>query len=183
MRNAPAFSDRSKGNSFLDNSEVLVRFALVPIAVAICYGFRWEVLRYLTSEANLRLDLLAGLHLQRLSLDTVQWRGSTYRYENACTFVDVWFGSIPLLWNLRRSVAANLGFFARLALAMFVFNVLRLSLSDVLFSTGLNWDLAHNVVSGIAYFAIWVWIWRNRPFLTSSRSPRVCPVPTPRSTM
>jgi hypothetical protein len=183
MRNAPVFSNRSERSSFLHNSEVLVRFALVPIAVAFCYCFRWELLRYLTSEANLRLDLLAGLHLQRLSLDTVQWRGSIYRYENACTFVDVWIGSMPLLWNLRRSVAANLGFFAQFAIALFVFNVFRLSLSDVLFSAGLNWDLAHNAVSGIAYFAVWVWFWRNRPFLTSPRWPVVCPVPTPRSTM
>ena len=167
----------------MHNSEVLVRFALVPIAVALCYCFRWEVLRYLTSEANLRLDLLAGLHLQRLSVDAVQWRGSIYRYENACTFVDVWFGSIPLLWNLRCSIAANLGFFARLAVALFVFNVFRLSLSDVLFSAGLNWDLAHNAVSGIAYCAVWVWIWRNRPFFTSPKWPVVCTVPTPRSTI
>jgi hypothetical protein len=100
---------------------VLVRFALVPIAVASCYCFRWEMLRYLSSEANLRLDLLAGLHLQRLSIDTVQWRGSVYQYENACTFIDVWFGSIPLLWNLGRPVAANLRFFAGLALALFAF--------------------------------------------------------------
>jgi hypothetical protein len=150
--------------------EILVRFALVPFAVALCYCFHWELLRYLTSEANLRLDLLAGLHLQRLSFDTVQWRGGIYRYENACTFVDVWFGAIPLLWNLRWSVAANFGFFAWFAVALFVFNVFRLSLSDVLFSVGLNWDVAHNAVSGITYFAVWVWIWRHRPFLNTSQT-------------
>lgn len=183
MQHAPAFPDSNNANSVFYTFEVLVRFALVPVAVALCYCFRWEVLRYLTSEANLRLDLLAGLHLQRLSLDTVQWRGSVYHYENACTFVDVWFGAIPLLWNLQRRVAANLGFFAQFAIALFVFNVFRLSLSDVLFSAGLNWDLAHNVVSGIAYFAVWVWIWRHRPFLKASQGLVACPVPTPRSTM
>jgi hypothetical protein len=176
MQNATASPSEGKTKFAMFSSEVLVRFALVPIAVASCYCFRWEMLRYLSSEANLRLDLLAGLHLQRLSIDTVQWRGSVYQYENACTFIDVWFGSIPLLWNLGRPVAANLRFFAGLALALFAFNIFRLSFSDLLFSAGLPWDLAHNAVSGIAYFAVWVWIWRHRPFLRTSQVP--CPLPS-----
>src|SRR5438270_7250938 len=74
---------------------LLIRFALAALAVAVSYCFRWEFLCFLTSEANLRLDLLAGIHLQRVSADTVLWKGVLYRYENPCTFVDVWFGSIP----------------------------------------------------------------------------------------
>jgi hypothetical protein len=140
-------------------SGLLIRFLLVAVFVGFSYLFRWEWLRYLTSEANLRLDLLAGIHLQRLSSDLVMWKGVLYRYENACTFVDVYFGSIPLLWDLRRSVARNLGFLGIVAVGYFAFNVFRLTVSDILFAVGLPWDLAHNVVSGITYFAVWVWVW------------------------
>jgi hypothetical protein len=143
---------------------LLARFALVTVAVGICYCFHWRPLRFLTSEANLRLDLLAGIPLERLSYDTVTWKGVLYRYENACTFVDVWLGSIPLLWNLRRSIAQNLAFLALVALGLFTFNVFRLSVSDVLFAAGLSWELAHNVISGVAYFLVWIWIWEHRPF-------------------
>jgi hypothetical protein len=115
-------------------SALLIRFALAALAVALSYFFRWEFLRFLTSEANLRLDLLAGIHLQRISADAVMWKGVLYGYENPCTFVDVWFGSLPLLWSVRRSVARNLGFMAVVAVGMFAFNVFRLSVSDVLWS-------------------------------------------------
>jgi hypothetical protein len=138
---------------------LLIRFVLAAAAVAFSYLFRWEFLRYLTSEANLRIDLLAGIHLQRISLDTVMWRGALYHYVNACTFVDVWFGAVPLLWSLRRTVRANLAFMAALAIGMFCFNVVRLSISDMLFAAGLSWDVAHNVISGVSYFIVWVWIW------------------------
>lgn len=137
---------------------LLVRFAWAALAVAFSYCFRWEFLRFLTSEANLRMDLLFGIHLHRISPDVVMWRGILYRYENACTFVDVWFGSIALLWNLRRSIIHNISFLVAVAMGMFCFNVFRLSVSDVLFAAGLPWDWAHNVISGISYFVVWIWI-------------------------
>ena len=140
-------------------SGLLIRFVLVAVFVGFSYLFRWPFLRYLTSEANLRLDLVAGIHLQRISNDVVMWKGALYNYENACTFVDVFFGTIPLVWDLKNSVLRNLGFLAIVAVAYFAFNVFRLTVSDVLFAIGLPWDLAHNVVSGISYFAVWVWIW------------------------
>jgi hypothetical protein len=143
---APSFSMQSRGS--LLSSEVMVRFALVPLAVAICYCFHWRLLRFLTPEVNMRLDWLAGIHLQRLTFDTVVWKG------------------VLLLWDLPRSVSGNLAF-AELAEGFFAFNVVRLSLSDVLFAAGLPWDLAHNVISGLAYFVVWVWIWRRRPFSAS----------------
>src|SRR5438045_3008292 len=76
-----------------------IRFALVALAVAGCYLFRWEWLRFLTSEANLLLDRAAGLRLERLSFDTVRWHGNRYQYQIACTFADVWCGAVPLLWS------------------------------------------------------------------------------------
>ena len=161
-QNAPSL--RTQNASSLLSSEMMVRFALVPLAVAICYCFEWRQLRFLTSEANLRLDLLAGISLQRLSYDTVTWRGALYRYENACTFVDVWFRCLPLLWHWGRGLIKNVLFFSGMALALFAFNVFRLSLSDSLFAAGLPWNVAHNVISGLAYFLVWVWVWRHRAY-------------------
>jgi len=155
--NASALPGEHRGH--LWSSGLLIRFALVPLFVGFCYLFHWQFLRYLTSEANLRLDLLAGIHLQRLSADLVMWKGALYKYENACTFVDVFFGTIPLVWDWRRSIARNLGLLGVVAVAYFAFNVFRLTVSDILFAIGLPWDLAHNVISGISYFAVWVWIW------------------------
>ena len=153
-----------RSRAFLLSSEVWLRLALVPLAIGLCYCFKWGPLRFLTSEGNLRLDSLTGIALERVSYDTVRWRGVLYSYENACTFVDVWFGCLPLLWDVRRSCTRNLVFFALVALGLFAFNIVRLSFSDMLFAVGVPWDLAHNVISGVAYFLVWVWIWTHRPF-------------------
>ncbi len=157
-------AEGSRAPSALLRSELWLRLALVPLAVVLCYCFRWDTLRFLTSEANLRLDLLFGIHLERLAPHAVQWRGVVYRYDIACAFIDVFFGSMPLLWNLRRSLWSNILFFLLLGLALFAFNVFRLSFSDLLFAWGLSWNLAHNAVSGVAYFVVWMWIWNHRPF-------------------
>ncbi|HWR34451.1 MAG TPA: hypothetical protein VN622_01105 [Clostridia bacterium] len=142
--------------------QLKVRLCLTALAVAVCYLFDWRQLRFITSELNLRLDLLAGIHLQRSTYDTVLWRGEIYRYGVACTFADVWCGAVPLLWSLRRSIIRNLLYILVFGLALLFFNVARLSFSDLLFAFGIPWDLAHNVVSGVCYFVIWTWIWRHR---------------------
>jgi hypothetical protein len=159
------------GESELQSRALVIRFSLAALAVGLSYLFRWESLRFLTSEANLRLDLLVGIHLQRLSADTVMWKSVLYRYENPCTFVDVWFGSIPLLWNVRRTLPWNVGFMGAVAAAMFCFNVFRLSVSDALFAAGLPWNIAHNVISGISYFVVWMWIWNRLTKQSQSVAP------------
>jgi hypothetical protein len=92
----------------------------------------------------------------------VAWHDIRYKYRIACTFADVWCGAIPLMWNLRKSVLANIAYVLGVGVVMVAFNVARLSFSDVLFARGLSWDLAHNVVSGISYYLVWLWIWRTR---------------------
>jgi hypothetical protein len=109
----------------------------------------------------MRLDALLGMPHQRVAQDLLVWKGTLYQYVNACTFVDVWFGAIPLMWSLRRTVSANLGRAVALAAVLFAFNVTRLSFSNVLFNAGLNWDIAHNVVGGVCYFGVWVWLWNH----------------------
>lgn len=146
----------------LPSLETCVRFSLVGVAVALCYQWNWPALRYWTSELNIRLDSLFGIFLQRVGSDTVFWKGVLYQYTNACTFVDVWCGAVPLLWIRRHTVPHNLRALATWFLALTTFNVLRLSFSDVLFDRGVPWALAHNVVGGLSYFAVWVTIVRYR---------------------
>lgn len=141
------------------HSELLIRLGLVAAAVAFAYCFRWDFLRSWTLEANAALDRLAGVNLLRISKDMVVWHGIPFRYENACTFVDVWFGSLPLLWTTRRGFWYNLLFVSLYTPVLFAFNIFRLSLSDVLFAHGFSWNLAHNVLSGVAYFLVWIWLW------------------------
>ena len=144
-------------------SVFLVRCLLAAIAVLLCYQFHWEWLRYLTSEANLRLDGVLGVHLQRLSFDSVVWNGSVYRYVIACTFADVWCGALAFLWIVRRSVIQNLLSIGLFTAGLFAFNIVRLSFSDFLCAHGASWNLGHNVVSGISYFLIWTFLqWRLR---------------------
>jgi len=152
--------------------EVVLRFVLVAVAVGICYLFEWRWLRTLTLQLNSLLDALAGIHLQRLSFDTVEWHGEIYRYQIACTFADVWCGAIPLIWNVRKNALSNIGHVLIVGLVMIAFNVVRLSISDVLFALGLNWDLAHNVISGISYFLVWTWIWHTRTWALDD-SPKI----------
>jgi hypothetical protein len=146
------------------SSEIAIRFALVAVAVGVCYLFEWRWLRWLTAELNVRLDALAGVHLERVSPDEVMWRGALYKYVVACTFADVWCGAIPLLWGVQHSVRRNVGVLLGFAAALVCFNAVRLSFSDVMFAAGVAWDLAHNVVSGVCYFVIWTWIWNHRPW-------------------
>lgn len=144
------------------NSALLLRFALAAVGVLLCYCFEWHWLRYWTSEANLRIDAWFGLRMQRLSFDTVLWKGVLYKYQNACTFADVWCGAVPLIWNLRKRLLWNLALVATFSGALFAFNVLRLSLSDVFFNSGLPWVWAHEFLGGCAYFAVWLFIWKVR---------------------
>ena len=144
------------------------RVVLAAIAVVVCYQFRWETLRYVTSELNLRLDALVGVHWQRLSFDTVAWHAQVYHYVVACTFVDVWCGAIPFLWMLRRSIPDNLLTIAGFTAVLFACKICRLSFSDLLFAHGVSWNLGHNFVGGICYFLIWEWLMRYRRRYISS---------------
>src|SRR5690348_10655113 len=102
-------SQRFRSKPFMDGTvektqpasrkEIALRFLLCALAVILCYQFEWRWLRFLTSELQMRLDALLGMPHQRVAQDILLWKGTLYQYVNACTFVDVWFGAIPLMWN------------------------------------------------------------------------------------
>ena len=150
------------GAADASKSGFLLRCLLAALAVLVCYQFQWEWLRHLTLECNLRFDAALGVQLERVGFDTVMWNGHLYHYVVACTFADVWCGAIAFLWQLRRTILQNLVALAGFTFSLFVFNIVRLSFSDLLCARGASWNLGHNVISGISYFLIWTWLQRQR---------------------
>ncbi len=158
-------TDRAAHAGGRSTHEFLLRCLLATVAVVVCYQFRWDWLRYLTSEFNLRVDALLGVHWQRLTFDTVAWNGRVYTYVIACTMADVWCGALAFLWMIRRNIAENLLTLAGFTVGLFALNIARLSLSDFLCAHGASWNLGHNVVAGICYFLIWEWLlWHRRRY-------------------
>ena len=136
--------------------------------VIFSYQFHWMFLRALTLRLNLGMDALFGVHWHRVSQDMVEWNGQIFQYPNACTFVDVWFGALPLLWGVHAGLRKNLRNLAAFSGLLLGFNVTRLSVSDILFAHGLTWWLAHDILSAVAYFLVWCWILRWRAKITET---------------
>jgi len=127
----------------------------VIAAVALCHCFQWTWLRALTQLSNLTVDAWFGVHMQPLTATTISFQGLLYRYEVSSTFVDVWFGLLPLIWFKRQSIRWNICWVLLWAASLFVFNIARLSFSDILFAWGVPWSLAHSVLSGVCYYFVW----------------------------
>src|ERR1700746_526005 len=142
--------------------DFVYRIVLVAIFVVFAHPLEWTWLRFLTSEAVLRMSSALGFSTARLSFDTIRVNGAIFQYIVACTLVDVVLGSIPLLWDLQRSIKANLVRVVGMAAAFLAFNIVRLEISQVLYRVGLTWTLADQVLGGVAYFTIWIALWNRR---------------------
>lgn len=138
----------------------------VALAVTVLHAWDWEALRYVTSEASLRFSGAIGMPMQRISFDTVEWRGQAFMFTAGCTFVHVYAACLPLLWTRRRSVGRNVMTLAAYAPCFFVLNVWRLALGDVMYSIGrgVPWEWTHQIATGVAYFVAWLMIFEwHRP--------------------
>ena len=142
--------------------EFWCRAGLVAVFAAAAHQVRWEWLRFLTSECVLRISASLGMATLRASFDTILVGGQAFQFVIACTFVDVFMGSIPLLWDLKKSVDRNILWLIATAAALFGFNVVRLEVAQVLYYRGASWTVADEVLGGLAYFAVWLVIWRLR---------------------
>jgi exosortase/archaeosortase len=142
--------------------EFLYRAGLVAIFVTLTHQFRWEWLRFLTSEAILRISASLGVAMARVSFDTIRVQGQLFQFVIACTFVDVSIGSIPLLWDLKKPLLRNVSWVLVVVTLLFSFNLLRLEMGYVLYARGLPWTVADGVLGGFAYFAVWLFIWSQR---------------------
>lgn len=142
--------------------DFLCRVVLVTIFVTLTHQFRWGWLRFLTSEAILRISAFLGMPALRTSLDTIYLNGQLNQFVTACTFIDVYAGSMPLLWSLQNSLLRNVSKLIAVGAIFFAFNILRLEIAQILYPRGVPWILADEVLGGFAYFAVWLFIWRQR---------------------
>jgi hypothetical protein len=152
------------------SGEFLCRAALVAVFATMAHQFRWEWLRFLTSEAILRISSFLGMAAARESFDTIRVPGQFVQFVIACTFVDVYMGSIPLLWDLKKTLLNNVSRLIAVAIILFGSNLVRLEITQILFAHRVSWTVADGLVGGFAYFAVWLFIWRQRSWeLTSPR--------------
>jgi len=145
--------------------ETLFRFGLVPVFVLICYAFPWRIWRASITAALITVLQEPSNPVIQLTFDTFSYDRGTFQVGISCTALDVFFGSIPLLWQRKRPLGQTLGFFALYFLVLSTINFIRLILGFRLYATGASWFAAHELMSGVFYFVIFVWIvrYRRRP--------------------
>jgi hypothetical protein len=107
---------------------------------------------------------MLGIAGSRVSFDTIELCGTWFKFTVSCTLVDAFCGSIPLLWRIDLSVCVNALRLARYAACLFLANVLRLELGNVLYCRGLPWFLVHESVSAVSYFVLFLWIVHQEHF-------------------
>ena len=141
--------------------ELPKRLVLTVLAVLICYQFHWTWLRFMTSEASLVFAQWRGFMVERLSPDLIAWGGHRFEFGIACTFADVFCGAIPMLWIWQAGVRRNVAFIAAFAVGLFACNILRNLGTDLVFSAGVPWTVADNLIGALSYFAVWVFLVRH----------------------
>lgn len=143
-------------------SETWLRFGMVLLFVVLCYAFPWRVWR--ASVTAILIAVLQDHANSAISLtyDTFRYHGGTFQVGLSCTALDVFFGSLPLLWRRQRSLGHNLGFFGLYFLGLSAINLVRLILGFRLYAAGVSWFVAHELMSGLFYFGIFIWIVRLR---------------------
>jgi len=145
----------------LAKREVASRVVLAPLFVAVCYLSEWWKLRLITVFVLLRLSAFLHLPMQGVSGDLISLDGLQIQFGIACTMVDAFFGSIPLLWRLSGSWHWNVARLAAIFGGVFLLNIFRLELGFIALHYGAPWWLAHECVAGIAYFCVFLFVMRN----------------------
>lgn len=107
-----------------------------------------------------------------MSFDTIRVKHAKFNFVVACTFVDVFAGSLPLLWDLSEGLRRNLSKLFAAASLFFLLNIVRLEISQILYAHGLPWEVADQVLGGIAYFLVWLVIWSQRTWIVFAEDPK-----------
>jgi hypothetical protein len=134
---------------------------LVRVGVAVALGFLshlldWGWLCGATSEAILRTSSFLGFASHRLTFDTITIQGRYFQFEASCTFIDVVVGSLPLVWSGKSTLSKNLLCIAATSGALFLFNIVRLEIGQILYAFGAAWVIADSILGGVSYFAVWL---------------------------
>ena len=147
----------------------LPRICLVPVFVLACYQFEWTGLRSIVTSAFIYAASWFGIPAARYAFDSFSCNGEHYQFVISCTALDAFFGSIPLVWKRFVPFYRNLIFLAAYFILLSVINLFRLEIGFVIFLRGISWSLAHEVMAGVFYFALFLWIVRRRGWDRSFR--------------
>ena len=142
--------------------ESWIRVALVLPFVLVCYLFEWSTWRAGVCGTFVGLSHMLSLPVVRASSDAFYSQGHFYRFAIACTALDAYFGSIPLLWMDRKSIRSNVVFFVKYLVALEVLNLARLAAGLWIFARGVPWAVSHEAFAGVFYFGVFLWIARRR---------------------
>lgn len=138
------------------------RVLLVPVFVGACYLYDWGWLRVLTTITLVQISSILGISMVRTGAEVVTVGGVSAQFIVACTMIDAFFGAIPLLWRTNASLAQNFMRMTAVLAGVFVLNIVRLELGFIAMTSGVPWWLAHEVVAGVAYFCLYVFIMHER---------------------
>jgi hypothetical protein len=138
------------------------RVLLVPVFVAVCHLYDWSWLRVLTTVTLVQISAMLGVSMQRMGPDVIRVAGISAQFVVSCTMIDAFFGAIPLLWRTTISWPQNLLRLSGVAAAVFGLNIFRLELGFIAMTKGVPWWLAHEVVAGVAYFCLYLYIVKER---------------------
>lgn len=150
------------------------RVLLVPVFVAVCYLYDWSWLRVMTTVTLVQISAMLGVPMQRTGADVIRVAGISAQFVVACTMIDAFFGAIPLLWRTTVSWSRNLLRLSVVMVAVFGLNIVRLELGFIAMTKGVPWWLAHEVVAGVAYFCLYLFIVKERAW-DQTQPARACP--------
>ncbi len=151
-----ALMEQVKNRRELPSRSFLLRVGLAVAVAAAAHQFGWKSLRFATSEIILRFASQFGFEAARISFDTIWIHGTFFQFAISCTFIDVVLGAIPLVWNGEKGLRRNLLYLGAMMGALFSFNILRLTASQLLYVGGVPWPLADGVLGSLSYFAVWL---------------------------
>jgi exosortase/archaeosortase len=160
----------------LREHELVARVLLVPVFVGVCYLFDWNWLRVITAGTLVNISAAMGIPMLRLSADVIGIAGISAQIVVACTMIDAYFGAIPLLWKMNALWRRNLARMAAVFIGVCALNIVRLEAGFVAHTWGVPWWLAHEVVAGVAYFALYAFVLRERAWVAESPIGEALPV-------
>ncbi len=133
-------------NWVLNHRDIVFRFGLVTLFAFVTHQLTWQWLRFVTSEAVLRMCSFLDIQGSRISFDVIELRGEQFQYVISCTFVDVFLASLPLLWNARKSLIHNVVWILIAGAVLFPLNTIRLEIALLLYFHGIYWTIADGLL-------------------------------------
>lgn len=150
---------------------------MVPVFVLLCYQLEWTAYRALNNTLFVEVSVWLGIAVTNLSPTAFLADGQYFRFDIACTALDAYFGSIPLLWERQWHLGRTLRFLGVYFVCFSLLNLARLTIGFYWFAHGWSWELTHEVAAGVFYFALFCWIAHRRKWNLFSVG-QVQPVPT-----